>query len=99
MDGIFRAPVVCKHVRTEVQPETFAKLLRGVYELLNGALVYDWHLIKTIPPFRIEELKKSLKCMQNNRGGDIDGVITNTVKHGNVELREYTEIIQQHVFD
>ena len=88
MDGIFRAPVVTKHVRSEVQPETFAKLLRDVYESLNDALVYDWHLIKNIPPFQIEELKEALKCMRNNRGVDTDGVTVDMIKHGNAELHE-----------
>ena len=28
LDGIFRAPVICKHVKTKVEPETFANLLK-----------------------------------------------------------------------
>ena len=46
LDGIFRALVVCKHVKAEVEPAIFASLLRDVYVALNAEHVYDWQLIK-----------------------------------------------------
>ena len=72
----------CKYVRTDVQPKMYAKRLREIYESLNDAFVYDWHLIKNMSPFRIEELKEALKRMRNNRGADTDAVAADMIKHG-----------------
>ena len=74
MDGIHRAPIVRTCTPGEVDAESFANLLRQIYESEDGEHTFDWTAICEIAPSSTDEFTSALKYMKNRRGADGEGI-------------------------
>ena len=86
IEHLQRAPIIRTKCMDEVEPESFAELLRSVYESESTPNVVNREQIQQVPLFDLEEFSDVLKHMKTGRGPDTYGITLEMVKLGSPML-------------